>query len=614
MKIICLLFAFASATLATEPPIRYHLGDDPSWANPAFDDSSWPVAGRVAGYVRLPAPRQQNDGFVWVRQRVTVPSGDAAIWLRITGGWVPGPPEELWVGGRLVGANGKLPPEPRIRIGTTRVLFDLPPDFSGKTEVVARRMWVLPGHRDYNLYLLDFRVGSRDAMRLAALAERDDSLRRDATRNFVQVFQFLLGTLFLIAWRVARERPDAQAFAVFITFNAADSLWTNLAQFIWPGMSIVSYSEADFVLSLISQLAAWSLIWAIFSVRSRFFLYLLMAVQGLLWLLTEYKEAAAQPLPFPVMWQPLESLGWLSFAGAAIVLALAVTRRQSGRDRNVVTVSLLLFYLGGGAVAVGWAPGYTDIAGFRIDWPDFFETVLMATIAWVLFRGVLRTWVERQGLSAEFDAARDMQESLVQRLPATPGFAVETAYRPASQVGGDFYRILPAGDGAILIIVGDVSGKGLKAAMTVSVLVGGIEAIRTRMPGAFLAELNNVAKAHLKSGFVTCCAALMNASGEVRIANAGHLAPYVDGLEWNVEAGLPLGVVRDVEYPESTAEGDRFTFLSDGVLEAANPAHELFGFDRSREISIQPAAEIAKAAQAWGQNDDITVVAVRRTG
>jgi serine phosphatase RsbU (regulator of sigma subunit) len=206
-----------------------------------------------------------------------------------------------------------------------------------------------------------------------------------------------------------------------------------------------------------------------------------------------------------------------------------------------------------------------------------------------------------------------MQESLVQRLPATPGFAVDAAYRPASQVGGDFYRIFPAGEGAILVVVGDVSGKGLKAAMTVSGLVCAMETIETRMPGPFLVKLNHAAKSHLKSGFVTCCAALMKPNGEVRIANAGHLAPYADGCEVNVEAGLPLGIAADVEYPESMAEGDRFTFLSDGVLEAANATHELFGFARSREVSIQPAATIAQTAQTWGQNDDITVVTVRRT-
>jgi serine phosphatase RsbU (regulator of sigma subunit) len=266
-------------------------------------------------------------------------------------------------------------------------------------------------------------------------------------------------------------------------------------------------------------------------------------------------------------------------------------------------------------IATRWhlMPPRVVVGGVGIDTQTAVFLGLVISMSWLLLGRAWRTWREQQGLSAEFEAAREMQESLVQRLPATPGFTVESAYRPASQVGGDFYRILHAGDDAILVVVGDVSGKGLKAAMTVSGLVCAMEAIRTRMPGAFLAELNNVAKAHLKSGFVTCCVALMKPNGEVRIANAGHLAPYADGRELEIEAGLPLGVAREVEYPETVTSGIRFTFLSDGVLEAANAAHELFGFDRSREVSIQPAAAIAQAAQTWGQNDDITVVTVRRT-
>ena len=96
------------------------------------------------------------------------------------------------------------------------------------------------------------------------------------------------------------------------------------------------------------------------------------------------------------------------------------------------------------------------------------------------------------------------------------------------------------------------------------------------------------------------------------IANAGHPAPYCDSREVEVAAGLPLGITADVAYAESSAIGRRFTFISDGVVEAANAQGELFGFERTREISAQPAREIADAAKAWGQNDDITVVTVRR--
>jgi serine phosphatase RsbU (regulator of sigma subunit) len=79
-----------------------------------------------------------------------------------------------------------------------------------------------------------------------------------------------------------------------------------------------------------------------------------------------------------------------------------------------------------------------------------------------------------------------------------------------------------------------------------------------------------------------------------------------------VAAGLPLGVMREVAYEESVVPGERFTFVSDGVVEAEDAQRELFGFERTREISTKSAREIAEAAKTWGQNDDITVVTVRR--
>lgn len=95
---------------------------------------------------------------------------------------------------------------------------------------------------------------------------------------------------------------------------------------------------------------------------------------------------------------------------------------------------------------------------------------------------------------------------------------------------------------------------------------------------------------------------------------ARHPAPYVDGRELELEAGLPLGLMREVVYEETVVQGDRFTFVSDGVVEAENAQRELFGFERTREISGKSAREIADAAKAWGQTDDITVVTVRRVG
>ena len=83
--------------------------------------------------------------------------------------------------------------------------------------------------------------------------------------------------------------------------------------------------------------------------------------------------------------------------------------------------------------------------------------------------------------------------------------------------------------------------------------------------------------------------------------NAGHPSPYCDGREIQVESGLPLGVVAGVSYEETTFHGALFTFVSDGVVEAENTERELFGFERTRDMSIKAAREIAEAAQAWGQ-------------
>jgi serine phosphatase RsbU (regulator of sigma subunit) len=92
--------------------------------------------------------------------------------------------------------------------------------------------------------------------------------------------------------------------------------------------------------------------------------------------------------------------------------------------------------------------------------------------------------------------------------------------------------------------------------------------------------------------------------------------PYRNGEEVQLESGLPLGIVSGLEYPETTIElalGDRFVLLTDGVVEAQAPTGELFGFDRTQEISLYPAAQLAAAAQEFGQNDDITVLSITVT-
>jgi sigma-B regulation protein RsbU (phosphoserine phosphatase) len=119
----------------------------------------------------------------------------------------------------------------------------------------------------------------------------------------------------------------------------------------------------------------------------------------------------------------------------------------------------------------------------------------------------------------------------------------------------------------------------------------------------------------MSDGFSTALAARISDDGLVTIANAGHLSPYLDGQEVQLPGALPLGVAGGGQYDATTLQlrpGSRLTFYSDGVVEAQKPDGELFGFDRARTISVQPAAAIVAAAVRFGQSDDITVVTIER--
>ncbi|HTV05455.1 MAG TPA: PP2C family protein-serine/threonine phosphatase [Acidobacteriaceae bacterium] len=194
-------------------------------------------------------------------------------------------------------------------------------------------------------------------------------------------------------------------------------------------------------------------------------------------------------------------------------------------------------------------------------------------------------------------------------------FTVETEYRPAQTVGGDFFQTLTKPDGSLLVVIGDVSGKGMSAAMLVAVLVG---VIRSRAresfePTGILEVLNACLVGRSGGHFATCLAAEISPDGTMRIANAGHLPPYRNGKEMEMEGSLPLGIAGEVKYPVQTFTldpGDRLTFMTDGVVEAANEVRDLFGFERTREISGQSATAIVDQAQRFGQEDDITVLAV----
>jgi len=230
----------------------------------------------------------------------------------------------------------------------------------------------------------------------------------------------------------------------------------------------------------------------------------------------------------------------------------------------------------------------------------------------------IRAQAEKAQLEAEMAAAREVQQVMLpEDAPESfPGYSVESVYRPALQLGGDFFQIFPAGDNGFLLVLGDVAGKGLAAAMHVSMLVGVIRTVglETIDPAIILAKLHERLIGRT-SGISTALAAHVSAFGSVTIANAGHLSPYLDGQELELPGALPLGISEGGIYKSvhfELAAGSRLTFYSDGVVEAQNKAGELFGFDRVRAISTETADAIVEKAVQFGQADDITVVTIKR--
>ena len=233
-------------------------------------------------------------------------------------------------------------------------------------------------------------------------------------------------------------------------------------------------------------------------------------------------------------------------------------------------------------------------------------------------RRLLQSQREKAVLEGEMAAAREIQEII---LPGAnevfPGFRVESVYRPAQQVGGDFFQVLPAGSGGLLVVVGDVAGKGLPAAMLVSMLVGSIRVVAEESydPVLMLHKLNDRLMGRTRGGFCTALAAHIGDDGLVTIANAGHLAPYLDGEEIQMPGAFPLGIVSGALFETTRfalAPGSRLVFYSDGVVEAMNESGVLFGFERAKAMSSAPASEVVEAAVNFGQADDITVVTVER--
>ena len=322
---------------------------------------------------------------------------------------------------------------------------------------------------------------------------------------------------------------------------------------------------------------------------------------------------------------PVHAIVWLSpltyvLRGLLGLILVWVTYLGIRRDRTegllaLPAAALVVVVLNGQYLRLLYVRTNYFFFGVSIPLGQIATFFSLGIITVLMLRRFLHSQREREQWKQEMEQARQVQSLLIpSTTPSTPGYAVESVYLPATRVGGDFFQIRPGEDGSLLIVVGDVSGKGLKAAMTVSAIVGALRGCTLQGPAEMLAYLNRILHGQI-GGFVTCCAAAISKDGKLTLANAGHPSPYRNGEELAVPGGLPLGIVAEGSYAETTyqlAPADRLTFVSDGVVEATNEKRELFGFARTQQISNQSATTIAETAQKFGQEDDITVVSVVR--
>jgi serine phosphatase RsbU (regulator of sigma subunit)/anti-sigma regulatory factor (Ser/Thr protein kinase) len=241
----------------------------------------------------------------------------------------------------------------------------------------------------------------------------------------------------------------------------------------------------------------------------------------------------------------------------------------------------------------------------------------------------------RQRFEQELEVARLIQQNfLPQELPDLPGWQIAAYYRPAREVGGDFYDVIPLPDGRVAFVVGDVTDKGVPAALVMSATRSVLRASATRLiePGVVLERVNEHLCPDMPAKmFVTCLYGVLDpASGLLRFANAGHDLPYVKTADGVIELrarGMPLGLMPGMAYEEKEAvlePGDSVLLHSDGVVEAHDPDREMFGFPRLKETMagspggqelIERVIAVLEAFTGPGaeQEDDITMVTLQRS-
>jgi hypothetical protein len=624
LAIWILLLAWpAWAQLAPQPDVlsldtwRVHAGDDASWASPAFDDSQW----QAISYPSLGSSGDHSVNFHWYRTIVTLPQSlegrDLAIGM--------GPMDEVYevyVEGVRVGRFGHWTPKPESPFDR-HMSYPIPAGAIKSPLVhIAIRRWNGGSGTElpplYTSGVARFphppELGARATISARTSYYIYSGAVRNLPWNLCSLAMFAAGCIALVLYSAQRSHREYLLLAVycigyFVTpmMGAIVAANDSVMRRSWAPLLVV----AGFNLSLMFVIA-------FFAVLCQRFKRILLAG----WVVAAlFALAGAYGFYFQSDWAHTVYIQYTLFLLIALYLLAAWGLLLERKPGSVAIAA---------ALVVVWAVDvwvrivshplhlndlrFMPLGPFSIDVRSVVQTLFVFVTLIVLYLRFRQDQSRQAALVQDMTSARRMQEQLLGANVLNPaGFELELVYLPAQYVGGDFYRAVPLNDGSLLVVVGDVSGKGLDAAMLVAVVLGTLANETERSPGSLLAYLNQAVCGRTGGGFITACCARFYLDGRVVIANAGHISPYLDGREVVLENGFPLGIAAQATYAEAEIQtSGRVVFTSDGVVEARNARGELLGFERMGALTQKPAAEIADTAQRWGQDDDITVLTIVR--
>ena len=605
---------------------RFHPGDDLRWASPGFDDSSWPVLRSDQpwtnqGYATL-------SGFAWYRFTVQAPSPAMPLSILLPSILTD---YEVFENGKKIGGVGRMPPRGSLRFNQT-LLYQLDPVPAGATLQFAIRVW---HHPIFATYLAGgpryggARLGERTLLSRQLKLIESERMNRVVSFFAIGLLNAVISVTVFGLYLFRRSEREYLWFAILLLTSALQAVLTisdfilnfplGLRDFLAEILGALGMASSLFFFSRVLE-AKRSLVW-----RAVLLLALLDPLNVALYVFRFTSPATSTSLRI-LFDLPIE----------IYIIVLLCGRAVSGnRNARLLFVPAILLYgagiLGGLLLLsfqIGW---YSQTLASINQWnvvqtpypvplQAFVQLIFIVALLAFLIRRFASSRAQEERYTADLEAARTLQQVLIpETLPSIPHLEITTAYHPAQEVGGDFYQILqlpaaaPNLEADTLVVLGDVAGKGLPAAMTVSLLVGALRSLveTTGSPAEILAGLNRRLLGR-GAGFTTCLALRLSHSGILTLANGGHLAPYLNGQELISEPALPLGLDPDAAFPEQNFQifpGDRLTLLTDGVPEATC-RRELFGFERTASLSSLPAASIAEAALRFGQTDDITVISL----